>query len=92
MTYTIIEAYIIITSIIAFTAMFCDKRRAVKNKWRIKEITLITLSLIGGGMGGYLGMRIFHHKTKHRKFQILLPLSAVLWLAVLIYLIYLQIF
>jgi uncharacterized membrane protein YsdA (DUF1294 family) len=58
--------------------MGVDKQRARKNGWRISERTLLLLALIGGGIGSFLGMRYFHHKTKHTRFVILLPLTAII--------------
>ena len=56
--------YLIIINLIAFLAMFIDKKKAQKGKWRIKESTLLILALIGGSIGAISGMYIFHHKTQ----------------------------
>ena len=53
---------IIISTI--FILMFIDKRNAILKKWRIKENTLLLISLIGGCLGILLGMHLFKHKTK----------------------------
>jgi len=71
--------YLIIINIISFIFCFIDKRNAIKNKWRIPEITLLLLSLVGGCFGFYIGMRLFHHKTKKIKFEICIPLMIFLW-------------
>ncbi|MBS6195647.1 MAG: DUF1294 domain-containing protein [Clostridiales bacterium] len=55
-----------------------DKYRAVKNKWRIRESTLFLLALLGGSPGCLVGMYLFHHKTRHKKFTIGIPLILVL--------------
>lgn len=83
----IAAGYLIILSFAGLISMGLDKRRAVRNKWRIPESTLLLIAWIGGGIGSFLGMRIFRHKTKHRKFVILLPIAAVLYAILLIYLI-----
>ena len=80
--------YLVILSFAGLISMGMDKRRAIRNKWRISERTLLLIAFIGGGIGSFLGMRIFRHKTKHRKFVILLPVAAVLYAILLIYLIY----
>jgi uncharacterized membrane protein YsdA (DUF1294 family) len=80
--------YLVILSFAGLISMGMDKRRAIRNKWRIPERTLLLIAFIGGGIGSFLGMRIFRHKTKHRKFVILLPIAAVLYAILLIYLIY----
>ena len=48
--------YLLIINIIAFLAMFIDKKKAEKDRWRIKESTLLTLALIGGSIGAIAGM------------------------------------
>lgn len=60
--------------------MGIDKQRAIKRKWRIPERTLLFIAVIGGGIGAFFGMYGFRHKTKHAKFVIILPLSAVIYL------------
>lgn len=71
MKYIII--YIIAINLIAFLAMYIDKRRARNASWRIKESTLFTLVLLGGGIGGIAGMYTFRHKTKKMQFVIGFP-------------------
>ena len=80
-----IGIYILLINLISFFAMGIDKLKAKKNKWRIPEGTLLLFCFLGGGVGGLLGMSLFRHKTKHLKFQILVPLSLLLWLAAGIY-------
>ena len=75
--------YIIVINMICFILMGFDKYQAIHNNYRIPEVTLITLSFLGGGIGSFLGMKIFHHKTKKLKFQILIPLS-ILFLIIFI--------
>ena len=78
--YTI---YLAICSLLAFFIYGIDKRKAVKDKWRISEKSLLLISLFGGAIGGYIGMKIFHHKTKHWYFHALhilaIALQAALW-------------
>lgn len=68
-----IVIYLIIINVIAFLAMYIDKRKAQKNKRRIPEKTLFTLVALGGGIGGILGMYLFRHKTKKTRFVIGFP-------------------
>ena len=70
--------YIIIVNIISFIIYGIDKLLAIKHLYRISEIALITLSILGGSIGSILGMVIFHHKTKKIKFIILNPLILIL--------------
>ena len=60
--------YLFAINLITFLAMYIDKLKARKGKWRIKESTLFTLVLLGGGIGGISGMYVFRHKNKKTRF------------------------
>ena len=62
--------YLISINIISFILIFIDKRKAINNKWRIPESTLLFISLLGGCFGTILSMYLFHHKTKKLKFKL----------------------
>ena len=70
--------YVIVINIITFLAMFIDKKKAQKGKWRISEKALFTLVLFGGGIGGIAGMYTFRHKTQKPIFYIGFPLILIL--------------
>ena len=76
---------IIIMSVLSFSIMGIDKRRAKRGKWRISEKTLFLSALLGGAIGGTVGMLVFHHKTKHWYFKFGFPLLAVLQAAACLY-------
>ena len=84
----IVFAALLLVNIVAFAAYGIDKRKAQKGKWRIPESTLLLLAFFGGAPGALMGMRAFRHKTKHRKFKILVPLFLILQLALAGWLIY----
>lgn len=63
--------------------MYLDKKRAIKNLWRIKEKTLFIFYFLGGFIGGIISMLIFHHKTKKFKFYIIFLLSTILHISIL---------
>ena len=65
--------YLLAINLITFSAMYIDKRKAKKGKWRIKESTLFTLVALGGGIGGIAGMYTFKHKNKKTRFVIGFP-------------------
>jgi uncharacterized membrane protein YsdA (DUF1294 family) len=71
--FKIIIIYAVIINIIGFFSMLIDKRRAIKNKWRIPEKTLFLIAIIGGSVGSIAGMRLFRHKTKHWYFAYGMP-------------------
>ena len=59
---------------VAFIVYGVDKWRAAHNSWRIPETTLLGLAIIGGSIGALLGMKVWHHKTMHKKFRFGLPM------------------
>ena len=70
--------YLLVINLVSFFAMGIDKRKAIKGKWRIPESTLMIMAVIGGSVGAIFGMRVFRHKTKHKKFFIGLPVILIL--------------
>lgn len=66
-------AYLIIINAAGFLLMLIDKQKARHKLWRIPEATLIGIAVIGGSIGSLLGMYIFRHKTRHRKFTVGIP-------------------
>ena len=77
--------YLIVINLLAFAAMWWDKRRAQKGEWRISEAGLFTLVLLGGGIGGIVGMYTFRHKTKKWTFKIGLPVLLILDILIVLY-------
>ena len=68
--------YFILLTLAGLILMGIDKGRARRKAWRIPERTLLLIAFLGGGLGTLLGMYIFRHKTRHMKFQILVPIAA----------------
>lgn len=71
-------------SIVSFAMMGIDKRRAIRNQWRIPESSLFLAAIFGGAVGGTIGMFLFHHKTKHWYFRLFFPLIAIAQVMVII--------
>lgn len=84
--HVIIIYYLFIINALAFIIYGIDKLKARKGRWRISEATLLLLALVGGSIGSWLGMKVWHHKTMHRKFQYGLPTIFLLQLAIAVYL------
>ena len=85
--WTVLLVWLAVINLLTFIVYGADKRRARKDKWRVPEKTLFLLPLLGGSVGALLGMRVFHHKTKHWYFVWGIPaiLLAQIALAVWIY-------
>lgn len=77
--HNLLPIYLAAVNVAAFFLYGADKARARRGAWRISEATLLTAAFLGGCVGALLGMQLFRHKTRHRTFQILVPLSCVLW-------------
>ena len=80
--------YLIGINLLTFLIYGIDKWKAKKDKWRIPEATLLMLAALGGSVGALLGMSVFHHKTKHKKFVIGLPLILLAQIALACFLVY----
>ena len=78
--------YLIVINIVIFLVYGIDKWKAKQGSWRISEVSLLILAVIGGCIGALLGMKIWHHKTMHKKFKYGLPMILLAQIA-LIYLI-----
>ena len=66
--------YLLGINLLTFFIYGIDKWKAKRDKWRVPEATLLMLAALGGSVGALLGMSVFHHKTKHKKFLIGVPL------------------
>lgn len=81
----ILYLYLCIVNVLSLLFMLIDKRKARKNRWRISERSLLTLCAIGGSLGGFLGMQLFRHKTKHPRFSIGIPVMLVIHIVILFF-------
>ncbi len=80
--------WLIVINIITFAVFGIDKKKAIDGKFRIKELTLFVLSLLGGSLGGFIAMHTFHHKTRKWYFKFGIPLILVAWSALIAWLVY----
>ena len=78
--------YLIVINVVTFLVYGIDKVKAKRGYWRISEVTLLMLAVIGGSIGALLGMKVWHHKTMHKKFKYGLPLILLAQIALLVYL------
>ncbi|MBP3501142.1 MAG: DUF1294 domain-containing protein [Clostridiales bacterium] len=73
--------YLVIINLIAFLTFGADKRRARRDRRRVRESTLFLLAAIGGSIGALLGMYVFRHKTRHWYFCVGIPAILILQIA-----------
>lgn len=85
MDITNILRYLLFINALAFIIYGIDKLKAKKGWWRISEYTLFMVAVIGGSVGAWLGVRFFHHKTLHRKFQWGIPFILFLQAIAIVY-------
>ncbi|OYP67354.1 DUF1294 domain-containing protein [Prevotella sp. P2-180] len=81
-----IICFLLAINIATFLLYGIDKYKAKKNKWRISEATLLTMAAIGGSIGAWAGMRLWHHKTMHKKFKYGIPVIIIMQIALVVYL------
>ena len=77
-------AFVVVMNVISFALMGHDKRCARQGKWRVPEKRLFLATACFGGLGGVLGMKVFHHKTQHWYFKVFFPVLLVLQVAALV--------
>ena len=73
----IIGIYLLIINVVTFALYGIDKWKAIHNKCRIREATLLITALIGGSLGAFIAMQMFRHKTKKWYFKYTVPAMLV---------------
>ena len=77
--------YLAVINVVTFFMYGIDKWKAKKSKWRIREAALLGLAVLGGSIGAWLGMQVWHHKTQHKKFKYGVPAIIIVQLALIVY-------
>lgn len=77
--------YLLAINAVAFIVYGIDKYKAKKAKWRIPEATLLLLAVLGGSIGAWMGMKVWHHKTMHKKFKYGIPVILLIQIALIAY-------
>lgn len=82
----LILCYLAVINLITFFVYGIDKLKAKKGWWRVPESTLLLLAAVGGSIGAWAGIRVWHHKTLHPQFKYGVPAILFLQLALAVYL------
>ncbi|MGP1468695.1 MAG: DUF1294 domain-containing protein [Hoylesella shahii] len=77
--------YLALSNLLSLSLFGIDKWKAKHTKWRISEKTLLLVAAIGGSIGAWVGMKLWHHKTQHKKFKYGVPLIFIIQLAALLF-------
>ena len=75
-------------NVVTFFMYGVDKWKAKKSKWRIPEATLLLMAVLGGSIGAWLGMKVWHQKTLHKKFRYGVPAIIIIQFALIGYFLY----
>lgn len=81
-TQGLVGCCLTVVNAVAFIVYGIDKYRARNAKWRIPEATLLMLAVVDGSVGAWLGMKAWHHKTRHMKFRYGVPVILLLQIVV----------
>ena len=81
----LLTLYLITINVVTFLLYAIDKWKAKRARWRIPESVLLGMAAIGGSIGAWLGMRVWHHKTQHAKFRYGVPAMLVVQAALLVW-------
>ena len=81
----IVIIHLVIINVVTFFMYGIDKWKAKKLKWRIREAALLCLAVLGGSIGAWIGMKVWHHKTLHKKFRFGVPAIIIIQLLIIGY-------
>ena len=84
--HSCLVCYLLAINAVTFIVYGIDKYKAKKAKWRISEATLLLLAVLGGSVGAWVGMKVWHHKTMHKKFKYGIPAILLIQIALRAYL------
>lgn len=83
--HSCLVCYLLAINAVTFIVYGIDKYKAKKAKWRISEATLLLLAVLGGSIGAWVGMKVWHHKTMHKKFKYGIPVILLIQIALIAY-------
>ncbi len=80
----ILLLYLVAVNLVTFFIYGIDKFKSKRARWRVPEATLLWLAAVGGSIGAWLGMKLWHHKTLHKKFRYGIPLILMAQMAIVL--------
>ena len=83
--HSCLSYYLLAINAVTFIVYGIDKYKAKKAMWRISETTLLLLTVLGGSIGAWMAMRVWHHKTMHKKFKYGIPAILLIQIAMMVY-------
>lgn len=72
--------YLLSINVITFILFGIDKAKAMMQRWRIPEKTLLMSSFLGGIIGAWFAMLSFRHKIKDKQFLPYIILISMIWI------------
>lgn len=81
----IIVLYLVFINVLTFLLYGIDKWKAKRSRWRIPESVLLGMAAVGGSVGAWLGMRVWRHKTQHKRFRYGVPAILVVQIVLLVW-------
>lgn len=86
----ILLSALLMMNVYTFILFYIDKQRAIKHRYRISEKQLLLCSFLFGGIGSWVSMGMFRHKTQKLIFKLSVPIAALLsFVSIMIVLFYL---
>lgn len=81
----IVLIYFAMINVVAFFVYGIDKWKSQHDRWRVPESMLLGLAAIGGSVGAWLGMKVWHHKTQHKKFKVGVPVMLLIQISLVVW-------
>lgn len=85
-SHRILLMYLVVINLVTFAAFAVDKIAAIKQKPRIRIVTLLSLSFAGGSIGALIAMYLLRHKIRKDYFTVGVPLTLVMQMVVIFFL------
>ncbi|PRY82832.1 DUF1294 domain-containing protein [Alkalibacterium olivapovliticus] len=81
----VIAGVLVLINLHSLILFYVDKQRAIKKQYRLSEKRLLLSAIVFGGVGAWIGMNVFRHKTRRTIFRVTVPFSALLTIGATIF-------